>query len=904
MTISENHTTTGTVLNPDFYETVFNEIDDMIYIISLEGRILSTNKALRTRLGLSSEQIAGRDVLIFHPAEQHGDISELLRWLTEDGEQRKELLLTTASGENVHADCRFFKGSFKGIASVFAICKDLTDQRLHKTEALNSKDQLAAILDNMPYYAWMKDEMGRYIAVNKSFETLAGKASEEIIGNTDFELWPTSLARKYTEDDRYVMRNGRQLSIEEFSIRDGNLEWVETLKTPVVDAVGKTVGTTGIARIITEQRNLQQELSAQKRFLKAMIDAIPDLIFYKDIDSVYLGCNTAFAQKFIGLSEEEIIGRTDMDFVKDKELAAFFRQKDREMMQRGVPTTNEEQITLVDGSVIDIETMKTPLYDEEGRVSGLIGVSRDITVRKQTERELISAQQSAEAANIMKSQFLANMSHEIRTPMNGILGFLDILNRTELTPNQKSYLTEARNASEILLYLINDILDFSKIEAGHMILESRQFILREVVESAVALTVPKTDEGPRMEVALSENLPETVIGDPSRLKQILTNLPRNRVKFLEQGTILLAAERANVEEEDIVLHFSVSDTGVGIKKEDQSLLFKPFTQADASTSRKHGGSGLGLSITKELSRLMGGDVWVDSTYGIGSTFHVVLRFQPVAERKQEVKPKSHPKAADINRTGATASAPRILLAEDNPINIRLIAILLEDRGLTWDIATDGMEAVENFRRNEYDLILMDCQMPRMDGYEASRIIRREEAGRNRPVIIAMTANAMVGDREKCLNAGMDDYISKPLSRDSFYGMLDKYLPEPDEAEQLTLDIPEIFTEKTSSFENAVRSIVEATGVDREDAALLLKSYIKKLPELIDELGLALSLGDQEAMGRVLHKLIGTSENLRLEPLHSLVSALEEEHFKGEPDPMAYTFRLLKREVLMLMYEER
>lgn len=899
MDIAESGETMNSFLNSNPYERVFNEIEDLVYILNTQGDVLLANKALIGRLGYGQE-ILGMNIMALHPADREADALQTVERLLAGNEQRCQIPLLTADGESVPVDSRVFHGDYNGMPAFFGICKDMTALRTKESEALNSKAQLTAILDNMPFHAWMKDESGRYIAVNKSFETMAGKSAEEIIGKTDWDIWPATLARKYRDSDEYVMRSGKQLSFEQFILVEDNLEWAETFKMPIRDAAGKSVGTTGISRNITEHRKLQQELKEQKRFLKSIMDAIPDLIFYKDTDSVYLGCNTAFSQKFIGLSEQEIIGRTDLDFVKDKELAAFFRQKDRQVLQNGTPAINEERITLVDGTEIDIETMKTPLFDEEGRISGLIGVSRDITTRKYVERELVLARQAAETANSMKGQFLATMSHEIRTPMNGIMGFLDILETTDLTESQRGYLEEARNASEILLYLINDILDFSKIEAGRLVLENRTFSLHQLVENAVSLMAPKTGQGPAVEIRLLEGMPDQVMGDPSRLNQVLTNLLGNAVKFTEKGTVILSAEQLYGEENELIIHFSVSDTGIGIKEEDLPNLFRPFTQADASMSRRYGGSGLGLSITRELTRLMGGDVWVESTYGEGSTFHFIIRLQPLTADSREEGSEAAGSSAACSSVSAEA-AYRVLVAEDNPINAKLMSVMLGNRGLMWDNAMDGLEAVRAFRERDYDLMLMDCQMPGMDGYEATQVIRQEGRGRKQPIIVAMTANAMEGDREKCISAGMDDYISKPVSQAGFYEMLDKYLPLAGGAPASPqTDAPD--PGKISSYHAAIENITRAMGIDREDSVMLVSGYVNRLPELMEELDSALLSEDKGAIGRILHKLIGTSGNLRLEPMHSLALALQNEYEAQNPEAVHATLRHLKKEMLLLMHE--
>ncbi len=642
---------------------------------------------------------------------------------------------------------------------------------------LDTRNQLAAVLESLPYYFWIKDLKGRFIAVSSEIEKNSPMCPQGIIGKTVYDIFPSAVAARYAENDRVVLETETALTAEDSFLIGNLLERIETFTAPMRNSDGKIVGTIGVAKVTTEPHKLEQALQGQKRFLKSMMNAIPDLIFYKDTEGVYLGCNKAFSEKFIGLSEEEIVGRTDLDFVKDQELANFFRRKDREMLAAGVPTVNEETITLVDGAVIDIETMKTPFFDEEGCISGLIGVSRDITARKQVERELEQAKLSAEAANVMKGQFLANMSHEIRTPLNGILGFLEMLNQTSLSETQSDYVQDAKNASEILLNLINDILDFSKIEAGRMVLENKRFALRKEIENVIGIMSPKAENGLDLELALEDNLPHAVVGDSSRLKQVLLNLIGNAMKFTERGFVRLSVERIHLNEDGVVLHFRVSDSGIGIREEQMSRLFQPFVQADATTNRKYGGTGLGLSIVRELVALMGGEIWAESKVGVGSVFHFIVRFQSASELPQGEDAEHMPLPLEAGEAPRLKRIPRILLAEDNMINAKLIMVMLEYKDLKCDVASDGNEAVKKFREKDYDLILMDCQMPGMDGYEAASVIRREQKGRLRPAIIAMTAHAMAGDRDQCLAAGMDDYLSKPISMTAFYGLLDKYLAD-------------------------------------------------------------------------------------------------------------------------------
>lgn len=394
---------------------------------------------------------------------------------------------------------------------------------------------------------------------------------------------------------------------------------------------------------------------------------------------------------------------------------------------------------------------------------------RDISKREKLEKELIITQKKAEDAAVIKEQFMANMSHEIRTPLNAIIGFNNRLNKTKLDDEQKEYANAVQSSGENLLAIVNDILDFSKIEAGMVRIEEIRFNLPQLLQSVVTMFfVQAKEKHVHLELKINDNVPQDILGDPTRLTQILINLIGNALKFTNQGSVNVIADIISIDEQKANIRFRVKDTGIGISEEKISEIFDRFTQAKSDTSRIFGGTGLGLSIAKKLVELQAGSISVESIKNEGSVFVFNIPYKIAEGVVENVKPKNEP----IEKV-KTGNNVKILIVEDNLLNQKLAGFMLKDWGFDYDICSNGKIAVEKLKTETYNLILMDIQMPEMNGYEATEFIR-EELKLTLP-IIAMTAHALPGEREKCVGFGMSDYISKPIKEIDLRNLITKYM---------------------------------------------------------------------------------------------------------------------------------
>lgn len=532
------------------------------------------------------------------------------------------------------------------------------------------------------------------------------------------------------------------------------------------------VGTALLGRLIVDRHTMartRDELAKNRAMLVEVLNSIPQSVFWKDTDGVYRGCNRAFARDTGFDDPDDIIGKTDRDLPWPESDREGYRADDREVIEKRLPKRHiVEPLVKSDGRRLWIDTTKVPLLNPEGEVIGVLGLYDDITERRRAEAELLKAKETAEEASRAKSMFLANMSHEIRTPMNGIIGFAGLLSRSNLDAGQKEYLEVIRSSSRHLLEIINDILDISRIEAGKFKLEMTSFRLADLVKNTVEIFRPAAvKRNLTLSTVIAPEVDREVISDSMRIKQMLANLVNNAVKFTEKGVVEVSVSQAGEEGGKTLVKISVRDTGIGIPPDKLAMIFESFYQVDGSSTKRYQGTGLGLAIVRSLASMLGGKIDVESGIGEGSRFDLILPFEPGKEPPAVAAEKESAPALAHEMPGPGL---RVLVVEDDQMNRKLVSLYVSGRG--WDVeeACNGRSALEMIEKKKYDVVLMDIQLPEIDGIKAISTIRARapREANFRTLIVALTAYALEGDRERIMASGANAYLAKPIDDRELY----------------------------------------------------------------------------------------------------------------------------------------
>ncbi len=801
--------------------TIFDTSGAGIIIVDREGRITQANQRMAELFACPLETMIGTPYPDFVHPDERQEGTRVMKSMIED-----KVDTVHAERHYIRKDGTDFWGYINGrrmvgqngeFIGLLGIISDISERKRTEDELRWKTALLEAQVEASSDGILVVDNQGQRIITNQQLLSM-WKVPTHISNDKNDEALLQYVVGKaknpdqFLEKVRYLYSHRNETSRDEIEFDDGLV--MDRYSSPVISKDGKHYGRIWFFHDITDYKRALEALRESEQRLGDIIDFLPDATFAVDSKGKVIAWNNAI-EEMTGVPKAEMMGKgnyaysvpfygekrpvlLDLIFMNRKDIESkyyFMSRKEGQLIaETFIPMFNG-------GKGAFIWAIASPLYDSSGSIVGAIESIRDITRYKRSEEELkrtnlqleIATEhakqmaEKAEQASAAKSEFLANMSHEIRTPLNGIIGMTGLLMDTSLSAEQREYAGIAQGSGETLRSLINDILDFSKVEARKLELEVVDFDLHSTLkDTADMLTISAHEKGLELTCLVDGEVPQLLRGDPGRLRQVLVNLGGNAVKFTAKGKIEIRVCLDYEDDKMAALRFLVSDTGIGIPESRLDILFSPFTQGDCSTTRKFGGTGLGLAISKQLVELMGGRIGVESKEGVGSTFW----FTAVFEKPSTSSGYDGDEAALAGDGAAFHSIAwpnipensrhkiRILVAEDNPVNQKVAQAILRKMGLRADVVANGQEAINELQIIPYDLVLMDCQMPEIDGFEATRCIRKDASGVLNPrvPIIAMTAATMQGDREKCIKAGMNDFIAKPVQPGKLAEVIARWLP--------------------------------------------------------------------------------------------------------------------------------
>jgi PAS domain S-box-containing protein len=719
-----------------------------------------------------------------------------------------------------------------------------------------------AILDNTPLLIFLKNLDGKYILVNKSYRETFGFTEEQLIGKSDDDFEKKADAEKYKRSDETVIRTLKPVEQDEILATASGRRFIHYIKFPVLDESGKIFAISGFGSDVTERKVAEGKLRTSEEKMRALLDSTKEGFYMLDRDLNILLINEAGKMMVQQITGKELnTGENVFKIVFDHERELVKQTMDRVLDGEAIEL--EQSYASPEGQKwFLISYLPIKSRDNEGKPPGICIVSRDITDLVRYREQLIEAKIKAERAEKLQEQFLANMSHEIRTPLNGITGMTNLLLNTQLTEAQHEYVNIIKYSSDNLSVLINDILDFSKIKAGKLSIENIEFTLWEVAQKAVAsLQARAKEKDLGILVFFHPNMPQRIKGDPHRLNQVLNNLLSNAIKFTQQGYVRLEIAVSRETEEICWLQFNVKDSGIGIPEDKLAVIFESFSQASEDITRKYGGTGLGLTITKQLIELQHGSIDIISEPGTGTTISFEIPYQKVKglTNKQETTEEE-----EIIHRNATLANKQILIVEDNEVNQKVIAYNLEPAGIVTTIANNGREAVDLLESGKhFDLVIMDLQMPIMNGFQATAYIRQKL--NSRIPIIAMTASALRNEQVKCFELGMNEYVTKPFSPSELLRLLERHL-NGENGEPLTPQAPQ--EKQAYNLDNI--SIKKKKDV----IAHVLNIFLRDTPPLLQEIKNSILHEHWDETYQKAHKLKSSVGLLQMHDMLQTVTLIE------------------------------